>query len=381
MNEQGQDERQKTIEAIKEAKHILLAIGQRPTGDQIGTLVALLEGLKGIGKDLFLVCPDPLPKSFSFLKNSDQISQRLKGSKDFIIELSQDKAKADHLGYKLEDKKLKITITPQQGNFTPDDISCSHGDYQYDLIITLGISGLPQLGKVYQADPEIFYKTLTVNIDNNPKNQLFGQINWLDRKASSLSEMMVSLMESLAIRLTEPIATALLTGLMTATDRFQSENTTAKALTVAAQLIGVNAKRDLIVRKLFQATPYLYLKSWGRIMENLTIDPTLKLAWSILSKEEISQLAISPESIKAALDQLLNKIEEAEIVALIQQTGPQQAKVSLRSQGQINVAELAQRFNGGGQPSSAGFILKGENFPELKKRIIRLLKSYQKEVL
>lgn len=371
-------ERQAIVQAIKEAQHLLLVIPQRPTGDQIGAILALGQGLRDLKKNLFSVSPGPLPEAFSFLKGSDQLSQKLAGSKEFILEIDQEKAQANHLGYKLKDGKLKITITPQQGNFSPDDVKYRFGDYQYDLIVTLGITELSQIGKIYQKDPEIFFKTKLANIDSNPKNQLFGKINWLDIKASSLSEMMVSLMESLEIELSEEIATALLTGLMTATDRFQTENTTAKALTVAAQLTGAGAKRDLIVRKLFQTTPYLHLKSWGRIMENLTIDPTLKLAWSTLSKDEISQLAISPESIREALDQLLTKVKEAELIALIQQSGSQQAKISLRSQGQTDVAELAKKFGGGGRPFSAGFILKGESFPELKKRTIRLLKSYQK---
>jgi len=373
------EEKQAVVQAVKKAGHLLLVIPQRPTGDHIGALTGLSQGLTDIKKNIASVSPDPIPKTYDFLKNIEQIPQKLVGSKEFILEIDQGKGEADHIGYKLEEGKLKITITPRRGNFSPDDVKYRFGEYQYDLILTLGASELAQLGRIYQADPELFYKTKLANIDHNPKNRLYGQINWVESRASSLSEMMVSLMESLEINLTGDIATSLLTGLMDATDSFQSRATTAKILTIAAQLIGAGADRNLIVKKLFQTAPYLHLKGWGRIMENLTIDPTLGLTWSTLTKEEISQLAISPETIREALDQLLTKVQEAEVAALIQQTGSREIKVSLRSHGQVDVSELARRFGGGGQKNSAGFLLKGENFPELKKRAVRLLKKYQKE--
>ena len=378
MTEQNQTERQKTVQAIKESQQILLVIGQRPSGDQIGSVIALAEGLGKLGKGISVACPDPLPQNYGFLKGLDQISEKLVGSKDFILEVGQENAKTDHLGYKLEDGKLKITITPKQGNFSPDDVSFSFGDYQFDLIIILGVSELAQLGGIYQADPEIFYKTKLANIDSQPKNQLYGQLNWVDGQASSVCEMMVSLMESAEIQMTESMATALLAGLMSATDRFQSPETTAKALTVAAQLTGAGADRSMIISRLFKTAPYLYLKSWGRIMENLTIDPTLNLAWSVLSKEDISQLSISPESIRQGLDRLLTMVQEAELVALIREE-EKGAKISLRSRGQVDVAELAKKFGGGGQPQSAGFQLEGDDFNELKTKTVRLLKNYQKE--
>jgi bifunctional oligoribonuclease and PAP phosphatase NrnA len=378
MTEQNQTERQKIVQAIKEGQQILLVIGQRPSGDQIGSAVALAEGLGKLDKTISITCPDPLPQNYSFLEGLDRISEKLVGSKDFILEVNQENAKTDHLGYKLEDGKLKITITPKQGNFSPDDVSFSFGDYQFDLIISLGVSELSQLGDIYQIDPEIFYKTKLANIDCQSHNQLYGQLNWIDHQASSVCEMMVSLLESAEIQVTEPMATALLAGLMSATDRFQSSKTTAKALTVAAQLTGAGADRSLIINRLFKTAPYLYLKSWGRIMENLTIDPTLNLAWSVLTKEDISQLSISPESIREGLDRLLTMVQEAELVALIREE-EKGAKVSLRSRGQVDVAELAKKFGGGGQPQSAGFQLKSDNFSELREKVIRLLKGYQKE--
>jgi len=374
-----QDQRQRAIEAIKQAQHLLIIIGKRPSGDQIGSLLALAKALASKGKDVYAVASDGIAEQYSFLDGNQEVAKTLQGSKDFIIELGQNNAQADNLAYKLEKGKLKITITPTKGNFKPDDVNFGYGDYQYDLVITLGVRELSQLGPVYQADPGVFFNTKLINIDNNPKNQSFGKLNWLDNKASSIAEMMVSVLESLEIPLTPTIATYLLTGLMMATDRFQTANTTAKALTTAAQLTAAGANRDLIVGKLFKATPYLFLKTWGRIMENLRIDPNLKLAWSILSQREISELAMTQESIRQGLDRLLTLTEEAEIIALIQETS-QGAKISLRSKGNKDVSKIAKQFQGGGQPTASGYELAGEDFLNLTKQAVQDLKQKVKGI-
>lgn len=371
--------KQEAVEAIKESKHILIVISARANGDQVGSLLALSQGLKSKDKNVFFACSDKSDGKYGFLEGFDEISSDLTGSKDFILLIDQESARADHLGYKIEDDKLKISITPEKGNFSPDDVSYSYGDYQYDLIITLGVNELKQLGSLYEKDPEIFYKTKTINIDKNPKNQQFGEINWLNNKSSSLSEMMVSILEALEINLNKDIATSLLTGLMSATNRFQSSDTSSKALTVAAQLIGAGAERDKIVRQLYGQTPYLYLKSWGRIMENLNLDPALDLAFSHLSKQDLTELKIEKQAITQALDKLLSNIKEASVIALIQET-KQGAKVSLRSDGKIDVSKLASRFDGGGQKTKAGFDLRGD-YDELKKKSVKLIKSYLKENL
>ena len=92
-----------------------------------------------------------------------------------------------------------------------------------------------------------------VNLDFHRSNENYGAINLIEPTASSLSEMLVALAESLQNGIVdEEIATALLTGLMASTDRFTAAHTTAKSLTVAAQLMAAGAKQPTIVRSLFR---------------------------------------------------------------------------------------------------------------------------------
>ena len=114
-------------------------------------------------------------------------------------------------------------------------------------------------------------------------------------------------------------------------------------------------------------------------MENLRIDPNLKLAWSILTQKEISELGMSQESIRQGLDRLLTLTEEAEIIALIQETN-QGAKISLRSKGNVDVSKIAKQFQGGGQLTASGYELNGEDFLNLTKQTVRDLKQKVKRI-
>ncbi len=80
-----------------------------------------------------------------------------------------------------------------------------------------------------------------------------GSMDWREEQASSLSEMLVSLSEAIKSDkplLDQQVATALLTGIVAATDRFSNNHTTSRVMTMAAQLMAAGADQQLIAAKL-----------------------------------------------------------------------------------------------------------------------------------
>jgi hypothetical protein len=78
-------------------------------------------------------------------------------------------------------------------------------------------------------------------------------MDWNDKDAGSLSEMVAILGEAYKSDkplLDKQIATALLTGIVAATDRFSNPKTTARVMTTAAQLMAAGADQQLIAAKL-----------------------------------------------------------------------------------------------------------------------------------
>src|SRR3972149_11491588 len=334
--------KQQATQAIRSAKRILLAAHEELDGDAIGSILAL------------------------------------DGVKDFMILLSEEEAKVSKLSYKLEEGRLKIVISPKAGNFSPKNVSFAYGDFNYDLIIILDTDSLERLGLVYRDNAEMFYKTETLNIDHHPGNGYFGKTNWVDESASSVSEILVSLMEALESEegkvIDKEIATSLLLGIMADTNLFQNFSTTSKSLTVAAQLIAAGADRDLIAKKAFQTHSYSTLKIWGKILSKLDSYPALGLVWSEVAKTDLDMTGADESALTLAVNNLLFTTEGAKVVVLF--AGANGAiKISLRSTEDFDVSLIARDFGGGGHEKAAGFKMSSVSLEEAKQIVLKKLRS------
>jgi bifunctional oligoribonuclease and PAP phosphatase NrnA len=240
--------KQQASEALRQADNILLVTGQHPSSDQVASLVAFALILRKLGKKVTAIISDQVPQALSFLPLSE-IDKSMTGTRDFIIKLDLSKSEVDKLRYNIEDGKLNIYITPYKGGFSSSDMTHAYGDYKYDVMVVLGVPTKSRLDRAVQA----FTNMPIINIDFHRSNENYGAVNLIEPNAASLSEILVSLGESLQNGIIdEPIATALLTGIISSTDRFTATHTTPKALTVAAQLLAAGARQQQIVKSLFR---------------------------------------------------------------------------------------------------------------------------------
>jgi hypothetical protein len=244
--------KQQTSEAVRQAETVLIITGQHPSVDQVASTVALANILRKFGKKVNAVISDDIPAGAKFLP-TNLIDRQMGGLRDFIIEVDLAKAEVDTLRYTIENGKLNVHIAPFAGGFTPNDVSFGHGDYHYDLVIVLGVASYSRIDKVYGQNVDMLSQTPLVNIDFHRSNEQYGAINLIEPNAAGLGEILVALSESLQTGLIDtPIATAVLTGIYAATDRFTASHTTSKALTVAAQMVSVGADQQQVVRGLYR---------------------------------------------------------------------------------------------------------------------------------
>jgi nanoRNase/pAp phosphatase (c-di-AMP/oligoRNAs hydrolase) len=244
--------KQQTSEAIRQAETILILTGQHPTMDQVASTVALASILRKYGKKVTAIISDGLPNQASMLP-TDELDRSLAGQRDFILKVDLAKTEVDKLRYAVEDGKLNIYITPFKGGFAPSDVTFAYGDYKYDLAIVLGVPTRARIDKLFQENASLFERVPLVNFDYHRSNEQYGAINLIEPTAASLSEMLVALAESLQSGLIdETVATCLLAGIMSSTDRFTASHTTPKSLTVAAQMMAAGAKQQTVVKGLFR---------------------------------------------------------------------------------------------------------------------------------
>lgn len=204
------------------------------------------------------------------MPNIDKIVSDINNFKNFVISVNVGDIKINEISYDIKEDELNFIINSSGGVFEDKDIRLKTGDFKYDLIFSIGAHDLENLGALYDADPEFFYKVPVINVDYSPKNEQFGQINFIDLTSTSNSEIMFDLMQSIDIKLLdEDIATCLLTGIIDKTKSFKSKNVTPKVLHIASQLMNENARKEEIVSNLFRTKTVTGLKLWGKALARL----------------------------------------------------------------------------------------------------------------
>ena len=253
MND-GQSSRQQIVEKIKNSTNILVTVSANPSVDELSAALGLTSMLNGLKKHATAVVSGDVPPAITFLEPSKTFENTVDSLRDFIIAL--DKEKADHLRYKVDGDVVKIFITPYRTTISQDDLDFSQGDYNVELVLALGVKDQDNLDKALSAHGKILHDATVATLSCGDSASNLGSIGWHEPNASSISEMLVSLSEALKSDkpiLDEQIATAFLTGIVAATDRFSNNKTSSKVMTMAAQLMAAGANQQLIAAKLEEA--------------------------------------------------------------------------------------------------------------------------------
>lgn len=231
-----------------------MTVSTNPSVDELSAALGLTLLLNKMNKHATAVFSGQVPPAITFLDPQKTFENTVDSLRDFIIAL--DKEKADHLRYKVDGDVVKIFITPYRTTITSDDLEFSQGDYNVELVLALGVKDKDDLDGALAAHGRILHDATVVSICAGENESALGSINWREVNASSLSEMLVGLADSFKSEkgtLDEQIATAFLTGIVAATDRFSNNRTSSRVMTIAAQLMSAGANQQLIASKLEEA--------------------------------------------------------------------------------------------------------------------------------
>lgn len=371
--------KQQTVELIKKAKNILITSHHNPDGDALGSILALSFALEKIEKTVTIASSGEIAGIYKFLPALDRIDLKFSSSKDLIIEVDLSNAKIDKLGYKkLDDqKKLSIVITPKEGILTAEDVQMLSSHSSFDLVIVLDCAELDLLGELYDKNTEMFFEIPVINIDHHPTNDYFGKINWVDITATSTSEIIVGLIESLGrdTNLIDPeIATCLLTGITTDTGSFQNTNTTPKSLTIAAQLVAGGARQQEIIKNVYKTKPLTTLKVWGEILQNIHEEPLHRFIWSQIDAQTLVALGAQETEIGGVLDELKSAPNIDFALLLSERKNGVHGSLRATVKG-IDVASIAHTFGGGGHEAAAAFDIADTTLSQSRDEIIAKIKE------
>jgi len=372
--------KQQIVEAIKSSENILLLTHKSPDGDAVGSLVACALALTKLGKRATAVCADKISAVFSYLP-TDKISSELSGRRDFVISLDVSKIQAEKFLYKVQDGRINFIVSPKTGEYTQEMVSFPGGKFKFDLILVLDCPDVERLGEPYTQNSDLFYETPIINIDHHAGNDHFGKINLVDLTATSTCEILVSIFEALSkdtSLLTEEVATALLTGIITDTNSFQNQNTTPKSLTVAAQLVAANADQQEIIKRIYKTRTLSTLRLWGKVLSNIRDEMNYRFVWSEIKRADFVVTQSTPTDADGVIDELLKTATGVDFVLLLTEK-EDGVHGSLRSVAKgVDVSNIAKLFAGGGHAMAAGFVVDPNDPAMNVDKVIGKIRDYQK---
>ena len=364
---------------LESGKHILLVLNSNQNTDAIGAAAAWKIFLEKQHKQVDVIADNfVLPKNLKFIKGIEEIKPQISHLQKFILKVDVSKVKIDTISYDVKDNWLSIYLTPKHGVITKNELRTAQSGLKYDLIIAINAQDLESLGNIFFNNTDLFYKVPIVNFDNHPGNEHYGQVNFVDLTATSISETIFKTMAQLAEpQIDADIATALLAGMISQTQSFKTANVTPHTLNTASQLMNLGADREKIVKHLYRAKSISSLKIWGEALTHMESDPGIGLVWTTITREDFSRAGATEEELKELIDELTNNSPEAKSALLFYENTRGENKVHgwLSADKQRDAKVLLQSFQPEGNKKTASFTMTGKTIKEVELEVIEKIKK------
>ncbi len=365
------------LETIERAKAPLIVLRETADIDSFSAGFALAGFIAMLEKPVAIaVSGGNIPRSLGFLRQTAAIHGDLPNIQKLIVQVGTNGAQLDSLAYHIEKDGIYIHLTPKSGAFSASDVVVNADGYKYDLIITLGVSELADIGDLFRRYTDFFYDTPIINIDHKSSNEHFGALNLVDIRSVATSEIVYELIHQIdQTRLNEDIVTACLTGMMHATRSFRSTNVTPKTLSIAGDLMARGAKRDLIVEHLYKTRSVETLRLWGRALARIKSHTESGLVWSLLTAQDFALSGADESTLQQIIEELLLNAPMAKVGAIFYEDGEKNIRVLLEAIRPYDAIQLGAPFTASGTRESANLLLRNTRIQDAEKRVTEHLKQ------
>jgi len=304
----------KIVEAIQNAKDIVILTHDIPDGDAIGSSLAMYLGLKQLNKNVDIVIPE-YPETYSFLPGTNEI--------------------------KTEGK-----------------------DEPYDVAIALDCGDVKRLNGFVKYFENANTK---IQIDHHKINTMFADYNFVNPLSPACSQVLIIVLETLGIEVTKEIGECLLTGIITDTGGFKYQGVTAETFEFTAGLLSRGVNVSSIYKKVMQTVSKARFELTKRAINRLELLEGGKITFTYITKQDQEETN-SGINDHDGIVEIARDIEGVEVAIFLREKD-EGYKLSLRSNEYVNVADICLMFNGGGHLRAAGGDI---NLPleQAKERIV-----------
>ncbi|MBV8638342.1 MAG: DHH family phosphoesterase [Candidatus Eremiobacteraeota bacterium] len=278
----------------------------KPDGDTLGAGLALGIALKRLGKPVYYFQQDPVPRNLRFLADAQFVSRDL------------------------------------PPDLPPDTlyVFCDMSDF------TRAGEFLPKIERENMLD-----------IDHHLGNSHFGAFNYVIPTECSTGTTVMHLLRELNVEIDRDIATCILTTIMTDTGGFMHSNTTPEVLELSAQLIRAGADKEEITEEIFANKRIAATRLLGRVIDAMVFAHDGRYCYSYVDDRMLAETGGDGEDTEDVVN-VLRSQENVEVAALFKAYDGE-LRVSLRSNGRINVQAAAASLGGGGHFRASGLTFEG----------------------
>ena len=291
------------LKEIEQRDAFVLTSHARPDGDAVGSVLALYQMLRQLGKDVLVIMRDAVPLIYTPLPYSEVI--------------------------------LHAHKVPGEAPAAAIILECD----SIHRTRLLGLEG-----------------RFLVNIDHHSSAREFGDVNWIDPSACAVAEMVHKLGLAAGATITPEIATCLYTAVLTDTGAFCFVGTNDRTFELALQLVRGGAKPAEVAHHVYFSNPASKMRLLGASLSNLHRDGAL--AYMHISLNEMERSGGLEEDCEGIVNYALS-IQGVEVALFFRELADGRYRVSLRSKGQVNVAAVAEQFGGGGHSCASGCAVSG----------------------
>jgi phosphoesterase RecJ-like protein len=287
------------VDIICKAKSILICGHINPDGDSLGSVLSLGLGLEKLGKRVYMLGHDDIPPAFKSLPGVNRLLKRIKS--------------------------------------------------EIDLAIAVDCSTEQVLGR----NLPIFKKAKSIlEIDHHEFRRPFGHIQLIDYKACAVGELVYFLLKALKISIDRDIAENILVSIIVETNSFKTK-IRPRTFRICTELLSKGIDLASLTDRIYGSKTKESIALSRICLSRCKFLKDGRIIWSIIKRSDFLKTGGKDYDLDPVVNEML-LIKGVEIVILFREKSKRLLRVSLRSNSKINVAELAEKFGGGGHFDAAG---------------------------
>lgn len=237
--------------------------------------------------------------------------------------------------------------------FDARDPSASDPLEAADLIVILDTAERHRLGAV----GAYLDRTPAVIIDHHPAvGAALAEPAIRDPSACATGELVYDMLTLEGGPLSPLAADAIYVAIATDTGSFQFSNTTARTHEIAGELVRLGVDPESMYRRLYGTFTRGGLSLIRLALENLEVDPLSPVAWVAVDHKALSDCSATSEDMEGLVE-YPRRLAGIEVGLFFRGLSRERTKVSLRSNGEVNVSAVAQELGGGGHEKASGIVL------------------------